>query len=154
MLVYEFPLPFGNKQRILEHSEALRSRKLHRLASKNRILLRLSSCIPSFPKFTWFKIISALNVIYSFGIFVTLMFVKNGRIHMKLGAVVTVSITGLVGLMNTSYNFALYFYSDQINWTMGQVKQLAYNHAGKYITELLTILNRIIRYPGRSNHLL
>lgn len=73
---------------------------------------------------------------------------------MKLGAVVTVSITGLVGLMNTSYNFALYFYSDQINWTMGQVKQLAYNHAGKYITELLTILNRIIRYPGRSNHLL
>ncbi|OXA49783.1 hypothetical protein Fcan01_15681 [Folsomia candida] len=116
----------SNKRQILKQ-QLFGSQKLHRLASRSQILVRFSSHIPSFPKFIFFKIVSFLNVIYTLGIGVTVILANTGRIHIELGAVITISITGLVGLSNACYNITFYLHSDQINWTMRQVKQLAFN---------------------------
>lgn len=108
-LLYEFPAMFGT-----QHGNKL---------GRNSIFRQIS--FHNLPKYAFFKLITIFSFIYTVGIGVTLVYYYVHKIHMTLIPVVPLSIIGLEGLCNLSYDVIFYLRSDQINWTMREVKKLS-----------------------------
>ncbi|OXA49780.1 hypothetical protein Fcan01_15686 [Folsomia candida] len=77
---YEFPPMFGNRQRV----------KFVPFGTRNLVLPKLGFTGCSiFRKNVVFKVVTVVNFIYTVGIAATLRFCYTGRIHIKIGSLIT-----------------------------------------------------------------